>query len=121
VKKSATYKLVDADKATVTTTTVRLQFKSDAMKFWFGIGGQQNQLVSQKSVVAVPKDTWLVLTQAQVEKLTKEAPAMQKQMEAEVKANPEKAMQLAELQKSNPKEYAKMQVEQIKQLLGIKD
>ena len=45
--------------------------------------------------------------------------AMQKQMEAQLKADPQQAAQLAALQKSNPTEYAKMQVKQIKQLLGI--
>ena len=40
-------------------------------------------------------------------------------MEAQLKADPQKAAQLAALQKSNPTEYVKMQVKQIKQLLGI--
>ncbi len=121
VKKSATYQLTDTTTAKVQTTTTRLEFSSNLMKLLFGIGGEQNTLVKQHSVVSVPQDTWLVLTQSQVETLTKKAPQMQAQMEAELKANPAKALQLAELQKSNPKEYAKMQVEQIKQLLGIKD
>ena len=121
VKKSATYKLADVDTAKVTTTTTRRVWSSDLMKKLFDIGSENKELVKQHSVVTVPKDTWLVLTQAQVEKLTKEAPAMQKQMEAQLKADPAKAMQLAELQKTNPTAYAKMQVEQIKALLGIKD
>ena len=121
IKKTATYELVSADQAQVVTTTVRREFSSNLMSTLFGLGGERNELVSQKAVVKVPRDTWLVLTQAQVEKLSKEAPAMQKQMEVELKANPEKAMKLAELQKTNPKEYGKMQVEQIKQLLEIKD
>lgn len=121
VKKTATYKLVSGDKAQVVTTTTTRVFSSSLIQTLFGIGGEQNELVKQTSVVEVPRDTWLVLTQAQVEKLTKEAPAMQQQMEAELKADPAKAVQLAELQKTNPAEYAKMQVQQIKQLLGIKD
>ena len=121
VKKSATYKLVAGNKAQVTTTTTRRQWKSNFFKTLFSAGGEKNELVKQHSVVSVPKDTWLVLTQAQVEKLTKQAPAMQKQMEAELKADPAKAMQLAELQKNDPAAYAKMQVQQIKQLLGISD
>ncbi|MCL2113573.1 DUF4811 domain-containing protein [Lactococcus protaetiae] len=121
VKKTATYKLADIDTAKVTTTTTRRKFSSNFMKMMFSLGGEQNELVKQHSVVSVPRDTWLVLTQEQVEKLTKEAPAMQKQMEAELKANPAKAVQLAELQKTNPQEYAKLQVQQIKQLLGIKE
>lgn len=121
VKKTASYKLVDSDKAKVVTTTTRRQFSSSWMKLLFGVGGEENTLVKESSVVEVPKDTWLVLTEDQVEKLTKEAPEMQKQMEAQLKADPAKALQMAELQKSNPKAYAKLQVDQIKQLLGIKD
>ncbi|ARE28316.1 DUF4811 domain-containing protein [Lactococcus cremoris] len=119
VKKSATYKLVDDTKAIVTTKTTRRVWSSDFYKLLFSVGGEQNELVKQQSVVSVPKDTWLVLTQDQVKKLSQEAPAMQKQMEAQFKADPQKAAQLAALQKSNPTEYAKMQVKQIKQLLGI--
>ncbi len=119
VKKSATYKLVDDTKATVTTKTTRRVWSSDFYKLLFSVGGEQNELVKQNSVVSVPKDTWLVLTQNQVKKLSQEAPAMQKQMEAQLKVDPQKAAQLAALQKSNPTEYAKMQVKQIKQLLGI--
>ncbi|WP_353891584.1 DUF4811 domain-containing protein [Lactococcus lactis subsp. lactis] len=119
VKKSATYKLVDDTKATVTTKTTRRVWSSDFYKLLFSVGGEQNELVKQNSVVSVPKDTWLVLTQDQVKKLGQEAPAMQKQMEAQLKADPQKAAQLAALQKSNPTEYSKMQVKQIKQLLGI--
>ena len=111
--------IVDDTKATVTTKTTRRVWSSDFYKLLFSVGGEQNELVKQNSVVSVPKDTWLVLTQDQVKKLSQEAPAMQKQMEAQLKADPQKAAQLAALQKSNPTEYAKMQVKQIKQLLGI--
>lgn len=121
VKKSATYKMTDASKATVTTTTTRRVWASDLYKALFSMDDEEGDLVKQRSVVSVPKDTWLVLTQDQVEKLTKEAPAMQAQMAAQLKADPAKAAELAQLQKTNPEAYAKMQVEQIKTLLGIKD
>ena len=120
VKKTATYKLTKSDTAKVVTTTTRREFGSNLMKSLFDAGNEQNDLVKKRSVVYVPRDTWLVLTADQVKKLEKESPAMQAQMQAELKANPAKAAQLAELQKSNPQEYAKMQVQQIKQLLGIK-
>ena len=94
---------MDDTKATVTTKTTRRVWSSDFYKLLFSVGGEQNELVKQNSVVSVPKDTWLVLTS----------------MEAQLKADPQKAAQLAALQKSNPTEYAKMQVKQIKQLLGI--
>ncbi|PCS00896.1 DUF4811 domain-containing protein [Lactococcus fujiensis] len=119
LKKTATYKIAAVKTASVTTTTTRRVFKNDFWKLIFGVGGEQNELVKQHSVVTVPKDTWLVLTQDQVKKLTEEAPAMQAKMEAALKADPEKAMQMAALQKSDPVAYAKLQVEQIKQLLGI--
>lgn len=119
VKKSASYKLVDTDTAKVVTTTTRYKFSSGFMKLLFGMGGEENSLVKESSVVEVPKDTWLVLTQDQVKTLTEKAPEMQKEAEAQLKTDPAKAMQLAQLQKSDPKSYATLQVKQIKTLLGI--
>ncbi|MGM9887349.1 MAG: DUF4811 domain-containing protein [Lactococcus sp.] len=121
LKKTATYKVADVEKVTAKTTTTKRVFKNEFWKVIFGVGGEQNELVKKHTLVTVPKDTWLVLTQDQVTKLTKEAPAMQAEMKESLKANPEKALQLAELQKSDPTAYAKMQVQQIKSLLGIKE
>lgn len=69
MKKTATYKIAAVKTASVTTTTTRRVFKNDFWKLIFGVGGEQNELVKQHSVVTVPKDTWLVLTQDQVKKI----------------------------------------------------
>ena len=119
IKKTATYELVDENKAMVTTYTTRRVWASNFYKLLFSVGGEKNELVREHSVVSVPKNTWLVLTQDQAQKLKQEAPAMQKQMTEALKANPQKAAELTALQKSNPAAYAALQVKQIKQLLGI--
>lgn len=119
-KKSSNYSLVSTDKAQSVTKTTRLEFSSKLMEALFSVGGEAGTLVKQTTTVEVPKDTWLVLTMDQSTKLSKEAPQMQAQMKAELAADPAKAMQMQELQKSDPAAYAKLQVTQIKQLLGIK-
>lgn len=65
VKKTATYKLIDADKATVTTKTTRLEWQNDFFKLMFGFGGEGHSLYKQQTVVKLPKDTWVVMTPAQ--------------------------------------------------------
>lgn len=121
IKKTATYELVDDNKAMLTTQTTRRVWTSNFYKVLFGIGGEENELVKQHATISVPKNTWLVLTQNQVKKLSQEAPEMKKQMAEQMAANPQKAAQLVALQKSNPTAYAELQVKQIKQLLGISD
>lgn len=121
IKKTATYKLVDDDKATLTTKTTRRVWASDFYKLLFSVGGEENELVKQHTTISVPKKTWLVLTQDQVKKLSHEAPTMQKQMAEQLKADPQKAAQLAALKASNPTAYAELQVKQIKQLLNISE
>ncbi len=63
VKKTATYQLADVKEAQVKTTTKRYVWKSKTAKLLYGFGGESGELVSQKSVVQVPKKTWLVLSQ----------------------------------------------------------
>lgn len=121
VKKSATYKLVNSDKAQVVTTKTTRQFSSNFMKFLFGVGGEQNELVKKRSVVEVPRDTWLVLTEQQVIKLQKEAPVLQAQMQTWLSGDPSAAKWVQGMQEKDPQGYAKLQVQEIKKLLGIND
>ena len=65
VKKTATYKLIDTDKATVTTKTTRWEWQNDFFKLMFGFGGEGHSLYKQQTVVKLPKDTWVVMTPAQ--------------------------------------------------------
>lgn len=79
--KSDEDKLVDATKrhavfeqndkvteAQVRITTTRLEWENDIAKWLFGTSGQTDEIVSEKAVVEVPAD-WMVLTQAELEKL----------------------------------------------------
>lgn len=119
-KKTADFKEVAGTKASVKTVTVRRVFSSEWMNLLFGIGGENKELVSEHSTVSIPKDTWLILTQKQAEDLEKEAPELAAEQKAQLLTDPQKAMALEILQKSNPTEFAKMQVTQIKELLGVK-
>lgn len=79
----------------------------------FEWGGPVNQLVSQHVTLEVPEKTWLVLTQAQIEKLQKLAPQMQKEQEAALKANPQQALAMEKMKTQDPQAYAALQVTQI--------
>lgn len=83
-KKSATYQLIDGNEASLTTTTTSRDFKNSLWKFLFDIG-QAKPLISEKSVVKVPKTSWMVLTETQAKELQEKAPeliAQAKQAEA---------------------------------------
>lgn len=115
VKISASFTQADTDKATVTTTTTKRVFTSNLMSFFFNIGGEQNELVKEKALVTVPKDTWLVLTSKEAIELQSKAA----QLQAAAAADPTAAAQMQALAKSDPTAAAKLQVAQIKQLLGL--
>lgn len=78
VKQRATYRQVAGKQATVTTTTKRWVWQSSTAKFWLKIGTTPNLLISRRSVVTVPKQTWLVVTATQAQQLAK----LQKSMTA---------------------------------------
>lgn len=117
VKKTATYQLADVKEAQVKTTTKRYVWKSKTAKLLYGFGGESGELVSQKSVVQVPKKTWLVLSQDQAKKLA----GLAKQLQGQMAADSAKAQAMQALAKSNPEAYAEMQVSAIKKALKIKD
>lgn len=119
IKKTARYKEGEIDQAYLKTTTKRYVWKSDFDKLMFGFGGENGQLISQKSIVTVPKDTWLVLTKEQAAKLSQLAPQMKAQQEKAMKANPQLAMKLQSLAQNDPKALTIMQVAEIKKALGI--
>ncbi|WP_019785059.1 DUF4811 domain-containing protein [Streptococcus sobrinus] len=120
VKKSADFELADVKQAQVKTTTKRYVWKSQTAKRLYGFGGENKELVSQKSVVQLPKKTWLALTPDQAKKLSSVAGQMKEQMESQMAANPQQARQIQELAQSDPQAYAQMQVKMIKEILKIK-
>jgi hypothetical protein len=77
VKKTATYKTADVDKATVTTKTTRWEWSNDLYKSLFGFGGEGGSLYKQTSVVTVPEDTWVVMTAGQAASLKEKMAASQ--------------------------------------------
>ena len=107
VKLTADYELTSEGSAKVVTKTTRREFSSGLMKALFGIGGEEGELVKEESRVYVPEKTWLLLTSEQ-----------EKELQKQKQENPEMAMKMMELQKSNPEEAAAMQVEQIKKVLN---
>lgn len=68
VKKKTTYKLTNGTTATATTKTTYWEWKNKTVKFWLNMG-QGHTLVSKKTVVKVPKKTWVVLSPSQVKQL----------------------------------------------------
>lgn len=69
VKQKATYRRRNVKQATVTTTTKKWVWQSKAVQFWLQVGDSHNQLISRRSVVTVPRETWLVLTTSQAKRL----------------------------------------------------
>jgi len=103
VKKSATYKVADVDKATLTTKTTRWEWRNEFFKLMFAVGGEGHSLAKQSAVVTVPKDTWVVMTPAQAKQVQKQQAtaaadsaamqAQQAQMQAGVQAKVQAFMQ----------------------------
>jgi hypothetical protein len=119
VKKTAVYKMTSDKTAKVVTETTTRAFSSSLMKTLFGVGGEEGELVKEKTTVYVPEKTWLLLSADQAKELQEKAPQMQEEMQAQMAANPEMAMQMAQMQQTDPEGFAAMQVEQVKKLLGV--
>ena len=69
LKKSTTYRKADVEKATAKVTTTRWEWKNGFYRVMFGIGGQGGAIAKQRTMVTVPKDTWVVVTAAQAKEL----------------------------------------------------
>ncbi|BBE41147.1 DUF4811 domain-containing protein [Streptococcus dysgalactiae] len=118
IKKEAHYITTDSSKATVTTTTKRYVWKSKLAKAMFGFAGENGQLISQKTVVAIPKETWLAVTKAQAKQLAVLLPKLKADQAKLAQANPQAAAQLQQLLKKDPKAAAKQQVQALKKSLN---
>lgn len=102
VKKTATYQIVSTGDASVKTVTTQRVFSSDLMKLLFGVGGGNHELVQEKSVISVPKDSWMVVTDQQAKELTEKAPELKAQaqlkaaqIQAELKAQAAASVKMA--------------------------
>ncbi|MGT2888017.1 DUF4811 domain-containing protein [Streptococcus didelphis] len=121
IKKTARYQLTDSDTASLTTKTNRYVWKSNFYKLMFGFGDEEGELISQEAILNVPKDTWLVLDKKEASQLKNLAKQLQEKQATQAQANPEKALELKTLAQKNPKAFAKMQVEALKQALAKKN
>ncbi|VDC43501.1 hypothetical protein FMV2238Y02_20050 [Streptococcus canis] len=119
IRKEAHYLTTNSDDAKVTTTTKRYIWKSKLAKAMFGFAGEEGQLISQKTVVTIPKDTWLALTQKQAQQLTALLPTLKEEQSKLAQSNPQAAAQLQELLKKDSKTAAKQQVQALKKALAI--
>ncbi|GFG48127.1 UNVERIFIED_CONTAM: DUF4811 domain-containing protein [Streptococcus canis] len=119
IRKEAHYLTTNSDDAKVTTTTKRYIWKSKLAKAMFGFAGEEGQLLSQKTVVTIPKDTWLALTQKQAQQLTALLPTVKEEQSKLAQSNPQAAAQLQELLKKDSKTAAKQQVQALKKALAI--
>ena len=86
VKYFSTYNYTNSDQASVTTTVKRYRWDSNVAKLLYGFYGEDGQLVSSKSVVSVPKKTWLVVNQQQQKELKSIAQQMKQQAMEQKKA-----------------------------------
>ncbi|MDT2738835.1 DUF4811 domain-containing protein [Enterococcus canintestini] len=109
LKKSATYKYTKNDRATVTTITKRYHWNSHWAKLLYGFYGEEGQLVSQKSTVSVPKETWLIVTQKQSQQI-KSLDEKMKQQSVEKKNGKTQNKQLTELEKTKGQQVPTKQI-----------
>ncbi|TLQ03491.1 DUF4811 domain-containing protein [Pediococcus stilesii] len=68
IKKESSYRQANVKDATLVSKETRWRWKDDQSKRWFDFG-QDGELVKQTNTVTVPKDSWLVLTNNEMEKL----------------------------------------------------
>ena len=120
VKKTASAKDSSSLTASVKTVTIKRTFSSDMTKLLFDIGNNDNILIKQHSTVSISSATWLVLDEAQAKQLEAAAPKLEAEQKAELAADPQKALALEQLQKTNPTAFAELQISVIKQALGLK-
>lgn len=127
VKKSARYKQEDVDKATVKTKKTYWTWKSSWYQYLFSFNGDNKELITQKTMVTVPKDTWIVLNAEQLKQLQKQSTSSNAQQQQVQKAEMAKKMasykqQHSNVSKQQMKDYqqhlmSEMAVKQIKQQL----
>ncbi|HEY4399470.1 MAG TPA: DUF4811 domain-containing protein [Lactobacillaceae bacterium] len=115
VKVSSKQVATSGNKAYVTTKKTEYVYKADWAKFLFGIANNDHQVIKVVNTYAVPAN-WLALSTDQAATLKSKQADLKKQ----AMANPQQAMALAQLQKTNPDKAAALQVQSIKKVLGIK-
>ncbi|KRM95307.1 hypothetical protein FC19_GL002072 [Liquorilactobacillus aquaticus DSM 21051] len=77
--------LTKGSEATLKTTKVRWQYKSNAYKFWFGIANNNNKLIKRTNRFYIPKN-WFVLSTQQAKELKKKMSSSSFQAKAKEEA-----------------------------------
>lgn len=65
VKQRAVYQRKNVAKATYVVKTTRWDYQSDLFRMLFKLGDGKDRLIEQKTIVTIPKQGWLVLTEKQ--------------------------------------------------------
>jgi hypothetical protein len=127
VKKTARYQQKNVDKATVKTKKTYWTWKSSWYQHLFSFNGDSRELITQKTTVTIPKDTWVVLNAQQLKQLQKQSTSSNAQQQKAQKAEMAKKMasykqQHSNVSKQQMKDYqqhlmSEMAVKQIKQQL----
>lgn len=68
-KTTAVYQYANSKRATVTTKTTRWHWRSKNFKRLLSVGDQAGELVHKRSVVTLPRKTWIALTTTQAKKI----------------------------------------------------
>ncbi len=119
IKKKAWYRRENVQQASVKTTTKNWRWRSKMIRFWFKIGTPET-LISKKSVVIVPTQTWLVLTSGQTKQLAKIQRREGSHIVIELKA--QLAQKIAAYQQQHPKtrpEQLKLYMQQQNVILTV--
>lgn len=104
VRKKASYRQAHVSQASVKTSTTRWVWENDFYRLLFGIGGQGNELVGEKTVVTIPADTWVVTSPQKAKQLAQTQAKMSPADRAKQQAQSRQVIQakVAQYQKAHP-------------------
>ncbi|MCL2676534.1 MAG: DUF4811 domain-containing protein [Streptococcaceae bacterium] len=130
INNTGTFEMTNKGSAEVVVEKKVTQFNNGFMKFLFNIGGQDNKVVSSRSTVKIPKESWIALTPDQAKQLGEKGDAAKKEgqakLEAALKAAPNDQVrqmiqdQANQVQAQQANLSPQENIAQIKALLGIK-
>lgn len=90
-KKRAVYRLTKGQKAKITIKRTEWRYRSNTAKWFFDFADNDHQLISQRTTVTLPENSWVVMTPAQAKKLA----TLQKQLSTAEKNEQEQMMRQA--------------------------
>lgn len=115
LKTSTERTTISGDKAYQVTKDTRYVYKNDFWKFMFNIADNDGEL-KQRSVSYQLPDNWLAMTTQQAKELQAK---LTPKTDEEKAAFAQKQKAIAEMTQNDPQAAAKLQIQQIKSVLGI--